>query len=121
MAGENQDELRDAALFAFNPETGGDLADGLEAGPVVALLQLVDIGADDCAPVLDPRPWAAIHHGGGRHARLRVIEEDLDVVEQRRLIVLEGQHVVAPLVDDLLGDVALAVERLGGHNGAVQR
>ncbi len=57
MAGENQDELRDAALFAFNPETGGDLADGLEAGPVVALLQPVDIGADDCAPVLDPRPW----------------------------------------------------------------
>ena len=37
------------------------------------------------------------------------------------LIRLQCQRVIAPLIDDLRGDGALAVEGIDGHNGALER
>ena len=39
---------------------------------------------------------------------------------KRSLISLQGQGVVAALIDDLLGDGALAIERVGGHDRPFQ-
>ena len=44
-----------------------------------------------------------------------------DVSKQRAMVALERQNIVAPLVDDLLSDMALTIERIGGHNSAFQR
>jgi hypothetical protein len=40
---------------------------------------------------------------------------------QARLITFQRQHVVAALLDDLLGDLALAVERVHGNDAALER
>ena len=40
---------------------------------------------------------------------------------QRALVALQRQDIVAALIDDLLGDVALAVERVDGHDRALER
>ena len=42
-------------------------------------------------------------------------------VMQRTLVALQRQRVVAFLIYDLLRDGTLAVERVGGHDGALQR
>jgi hypothetical protein len=38
---------------------------------------------------------------------------------QRTLVALQRQSVVATPIDDLLGDLALAVERVDGHDRAL--
>jgi hypothetical protein len=38
---------------------------------------------------------------------------------QRALVALQRQDVVATLIDDLLGDLTLAVERVDGHDRAL--
>ena len=53
--------------------------------------------------------------GGDRFAG-RIVEMQHNVVMKRSLISLQGQGVVAALIDDLLGDGALAIERVGGHD-----
>jgi hypothetical protein len=40
---------------------------------------------------------------------------------QARLVPLQSQVVVATLVNDLLGDLTLAVQRIDGHDGAFER
>jgi hypothetical protein len=40
---------------------------------------------------------------------------------QRALVPLQRQGVVTALIDDLLGNRALTVERVGGHDGTLQR
>ena len=49
------------------------------------------------------------------------MEKPDDIVMQRALVALQCQGIVAALLDDLLGDRALAVERIGGHDRAFQR
>ena len=39
---------------------------------------------------------------------------------QRALIAFQRQHVVAALIDDLPGNLALTVERISGHDGAFE-
>jgi GT2 family glycosyltransferase len=46
--------------------------------------------------------------------------EQADIGMQRSLVALQRQHVIAALIDDLLGDGALAVERVGGNDRALQ-
>jgi hypothetical protein len=46
----------------------------------------------------------------------RIVQEQLHVLKQRALVALERQHVVAALIDHLLGNVALAVEGIGGDH-----
>ena len=50
-----------------------------------------------------------------------VVEQHRHVVIQRLLIALQRQRVVAALIDDLLGDGPLAVQCIGGDDGALQR
>ena len=52
--------------------------------------------------------------------QLRVVQEQDGIGVQRALVALESQSIVAALIDDLAGDVALAVERVGGHDRALQ-
>ena len=51
----------------------------------------------------------------------RVVEEVPDIVIHRPLIALEREGVVAALVDDLLGDCPLAIERVNGDDGPLER
>ena len=37
------------------------------------------------------------------------------------LTAFQGQDIITALIHDLLGDAALAVERVGGHDGSFQR
>ena len=51
----------------------------------------------------------------------RVVEKHRDIGVQRALIALEGEAVIATLIDDLLGDRALTIERVDGHDGFLER
>ena len=44
-----------------------------------------------------------------------------DIGVQRALVALEGENIVAALFHHLFGDVALAVHRVGGDDGALER
>jgi len=44
--------------------------------------------------------------------------EQLDILAQRALVALEGENVIGFLVEDFLGDVALAADGVGGNDGA---
>src|SRR5215470_13140139 len=59
--------------------------------------------------------------GGGCSLKLWVVEELFDIGMQRALVAFERQGVIALLIDDLLGDVALAVEGINRHGAAFQR
>jgi hypothetical protein len=45
--------------------------------------------------------------------------EHFDVLAQCALIAFEGEDVIGLLLDDLLGDVALAAHGIDGHDGAL--
>src|SRR5208337_4159808 len=51
----------------------------------------------------------------------RIVEEHGDIGVQRALIAPEREGVIATLIDDLLGDRALTIERVDGHNGSLSR
>jgi hypothetical protein len=57
---------------------------------------------------------------GGIGLQLRLVEQQNHIVKQRASIELQRQRVVPLLSDDLLGDGALAVERIGGHDRAFE-
>ena len=52
---------------------------------------------------------------------LLIGDEQFDILAQGPLIALERQHVVGLLVDDLLGDGALAANRVEGDDGTRRR
>src|SRR3984957_4933220 len=58
--------------------------------------------------------------GGGRLAG-GIVEIQHHVIMKRSLISLQGEGIVAPLIDDLLGDGALAIERVRGHDRSFSR
>jgi hypothetical protein len=98
----------------------GDLADGGQARPMVDLLQPVDLARDQGRAGFDA---AVIGINGLRTRRRlvrRIVEECADVLMQRALVALQRQDVVAALIDDLPGNGTLAVERVGGHDRALQ-
>src|SRR5688500_7252245 len=49
----------------------------------------------------------------------RIVEEQPDIGMKSPLVTLEGQDVVAVLIDDPPGDVTLAIE--GGHDRSLER
>ena len=51
----------------------------------------------------------------------RIVEIEADIVMQRALVALQRQDIVSALTNDLLCDRALAVERVSGHDRALQR
>ena len=54
-------------------------------------------------------------------SQLRIVEKQDHIVIQRTLISLRSQRVVALLLYDLRGDRTLAVQRVGRHDGALER
>jgi hypothetical protein len=90
------------------------LADRRKPWPAMDLLQPVDVGRHRGDPGFDPA-MVAIDHGLGRlNLALRIIEEEPHVVMQALLVALERHGIAALLIDDLLSDGALAVERIDG-------
>ena len=59
-------------------------------------------------------------HQGNQHAEsgpcLILVHHDVNAGMQGWLVLLQGEGIVAALIDDLLGDGALAVECAGGDN-----
>lgn len=49
-----------------------------------------------------------------------VIEKGLRLIVQRALVPFQGHHIIRALINDLLRDVALAVERVNRYDGALQ-
>lgn len=91
-----------------------DLADCLQAGPPMAVLQPLDLGRNRRRARLDPAMIAVDRRLCRADRACRIIEKPHDVVVQRGLVALQRQRVIAVLVNDLLGYGALAVERIGG-------
>jgi hypothetical protein len=93
-----------------------DLADGAQTGPLMLVLQPADRRRNHTGAGFDTAV-ISVHGGvdGGRLA-VRIVEEQTDIGVQRALVSFERQGIVATLIDDLLGDVALAVERVDGHD-----
>src|SRR5262249_10135855 len=100
-----------------------DFADGRQSGPLMPLLEPSDIGRDEGDAGFDPTVIAIdrLIGGGGCSLKLWVVEELFDIGMQRALVAFERQGVIALLIDDLLGDVALAVEGINRHGAAFQR
>lgn len=107
--------------FRLGFATTNDLADGFQAGPAMIGLPPVDRGGDGRGAGLDPAviPIDGRLHRGGRAGRIVGITSD--IVMQRALIALQGRAVVTLLIDYLLGDCPMAVQRIGGHDRAFQR
>jgi hypothetical protein len=51
----------------------------------------------------------------------RVIQEQSDVSMQRALVAFQRQRIVAALIHELLRNGALAIERVRGHDRALER
>src|ERR1700733_1183140 len=87
------------------------LPDGGQTGPLMIVLQPFDVGADCGRAGLDAAMISLdVRRGRGGLAG-RVVGAN-DIIMQRALIALQGQDVVTALIDDLLGDLALTVERV---------
>ena len=99
----------------------GDLADRLEAGKAVGFGEPGDVVDDLGAAGLDPAV-VAVGGAGDRVRRGRgVVEQQAHVLEQRRLVGLEREHIVAAAIEDRLRRGLLGVHRVGGDDAAVQR
>ena len=82
------------------------LADASQTGPVMVRLKRVDRGCDRGRAGLDA---AMIAINGGidcADLALQVVEKADHIVMQLTLVALQRQHVVAALIDDLLGDLS---------------
>ena len=98
--------------------------DAGQVGPLVALLQPGDIVDDGDVSGLDASVIAIdglMATDGGVLEILGFLlgEEQIDILPKRTLITLQGQDVIGFLVDDLLGDGALAAHGVDGHHGAL--
>src|SRR3954454_1751894 len=56
-----------------------------------------------------------------RRLGFRIVEEQPDISMKCPLVALEGHDVVAVLIDDPPGDVALTIEGIDGHDRSLQR
>lgn len=83
------------------------------------VLQPLYVGADRGGTGFDAAVIALDNGLGGGDLAGGVIEIADDIVMQRTLVALQRQGVIATLIDDLLGDLALAVERVDGHDRAL--
>ena len=97
-----------------------DLANGHQAWPVMLLLQPVDIAREGRRARLDASMIAvdSLRCRGPRASG--IVQKQADVIMQRALIAFQRQSVVATLIDDLPSDRALTVERVHGHDRALQ-
>jgi len=83
------------------------------------ILRPLYVGADRGRTGFDAAVIALDNGLGGGDLAGGVVEIADDIVMQRTLVALQRQSVVATPIDDLLGDLALAVERVDGHDRAL--
>ena len=98
-----------------------DLADGRQAWPVVLVLEPSDIARERGATDLDAAMAGIDLAVDAVALDLRIVEEQGDIGVQGGLISLEGEQVVAALIDDLPGDLPLAADRIDGDDRALER
>src|ERR1700749_180901 len=85
------------------------------------VLQPLYVGADRGRTGFDAAVIALDNGLGRGNLAGGVVEIADDIVMQRTLIALKRQDIVAALIDDLLGNLTLAVQRVDGHDRAFQR
>ena len=100
---------------------GLDPADGLEAGPIMPVLQPADIVRDRRDTRFDA-PVPAVNLLTRKHflLRLGIGEPDLNVLVERSLVALRRQYVISALLHDPRRRLALAVHRVGRRRAPVQ-
>jgi hypothetical protein len=86
---------------------------------LMIVLQPFDVGADRGRAGLDATVIGVDVRLGRGGLAGRVAEIANDIIMQRALVALQGQGVPAALIDDLPGNLALTVERVDRHNGAL--
>jgi len=96
------------------------LANGLQTRPLMLLLQPFHLGRDCRRARFDPSVIGFDHRRHRALPRFRIVEQQRHVVVQALLISLQCQRVVPLLLHDLRGDCSLAVQRVGGDDGAFQ-
>ena len=98
----------------------GNLHDASQARPSLPLRQPSHIRGGPQPPDFPaPVPHLA-RLGRGEHLAGHALEVLAHLLEERRLVALEGEHVVAPLLDDLLGDARLGAHRINRHDAAFE-
>lgn len=83
--------------------------------------QPADVGRDRAVACLDPAMIAIDRGVRIRRSGFGIVEEQRDIAMQGSLVSFEGQDIVAALIDDPPGDVALTVEGIDGHDRSLQR
>jgi len=107
--------------FAVDLARRGDFADRLQARKAMGFGEPGDVVDDLGAAGLDPAVIAV--GGGGDLVRwgLGIVEQEAHVLEQRRLVALERQAVVAAAFKDRLGGRFLGVHGVGGDDLPLER
>ena len=83
-------------------------------------LQPADLGGHRCRARFDASMVGLDKRRSAARFQLRIIQEQ-DYIFVHALICFSRQRIVALLLYDLLGDGALAVQRIGCHDGALER
>lgn len=86
----------------------------------MSVLQPFDVGADRSRACLDAAVIAVGDRLGGNGLARGVLQIGDDINMQPALIALQGERIVAPSSDDLPCNLALALERVGRNNGALE-
>jgi len=92
-----------------------DLCDGFQARPLMAFLQPADVRRDGDGAGFDAAMIGVDRGVVCRGLGQRIVEKHLNVFVKRCLIALERKGVIAALIDDLLGDRTLTVERVASY------
>jgi hypothetical protein len=88
---------------------------------LVLFLQPADLGGHRCRARFDASMVGFDKRRSAARLQFRIIQEQDYIFVQRALICFQRQRIVALLLYDLLGDGALAVQRIGCHDGALER
>lgn len=81
-------------------------------------LQPTDIRRDGARARLNPPVIRVDGSVAGRRLALRIVKKPADVGVQRALVALQRQRIVAAPIDDLPGNLALAVAGIERDDGA---
>lgn len=109
------------SCFLWRLANSNHFADRPQARPLVLFLEPIDIRGNRCRAGLDSSVVGLDDGRGHGDLAVWIVQKQDHIVMQRALVTLQRQRVVTFLLYDLLRDRTLAVERVGGHDGALQR
>ena len=105
--------------FVVSLANAGDFSDRFQARPSMLCLQPVDVCRNRDAARFDAA-MIGIDRGMFRRGLCqRVVVKHADISVLCALIALEREGVIAALIDDLLGDRTLTIERVDSHDGSL--